>query len=126
MPNPNPPFQMAGNESLGAYEPIHLFAGEKEIVTESFTVGADLKQYEVFAQNAAGAAVKLDPAAVDTTAVAVGVTCYAVTLTNGGKVSGYTSAFLNHEALVWPAALDTLEKRRTAMRGTEVRVGTVL
>ncbi|QVW27830.1 putative head decoration protein [Aeromonas phage AVP3] len=128
MPNVNHnPFpNLAGNRDLGSFEPIALFAGEKEIVTESFVVGADLAQYQVFALNASNAAVPLNPAASDGTEKAVGVTTVPVKLAAGGKVPAYTSAFLNHAVLIWPAALDTFEKRRAAFRGTGINIGTVI
>ena len=81
--NGHTPF--AGNVDLGSYQPVHLFAGSADIVTDRFPVGADLAQYQVFAVNSAGKAVPHDPTKSDGTEKAVGITLFAVTLSAGGN-----------------------------------------
>jgi hypothetical protein len=123
MPYPN---ELAGNGTKGGFTPHHLFAGEKEIVTNNGSVAAnqDLKQFQVVAMNAAGELVAHDPAASDGTEKAVAVMAQPVK-TTAATAPGpyYVSAFFNHEALVWHATLDTLAKRKAALLGTEIQVG---
>lgn len=115
--NGHTPF--AGNVDLGSYQPVHLFAGSADIVTDNFPVGAALAQYQVFAVNAAGAAVPHDPAATDGTEKAVGIALYAA---DSGSVVGYIGGDFNHEALVWDASLDTLAKRKAAFLRTNIAI----
>ena len=122
--NGHTPF--AGNVDLGTYSPVHLFAGSADIVTDNFPVGASLAQYQVFAVNAAGAAVPHDPTASDGTEKAVGITLYAVTQSAGGNVAGYIGGDFNHEVLVWHASLDTLAKRKAAFLRTNIAIKSLL
>lgn len=122
--NGHTPF--AGNVDLGTYAPVQLFAGSADVVTDSFPVGADLAQYQVFAVNAAGAAVPHDPTASDGTENAVGITLYAVTLSAGGHVAGYIGGDFNHEVLVWHSSLDSLAKRKAAFLRTNIAVKSLL
>lgn len=122
--NGHTPF--AGNVDLGTYSPVHLFAGSADIVTDNFPVGASLAQYQVFAVNAAGAAVPHDPTASDGTEKAVGITLYAVTQSAGGRVAGYIGGDFNHEVLVWDASLDTLAKRKAAFLRTNIAIKSLL
>lgn len=122
--NGHTPF--AGNVDLGSYAPVQLFAGSADVVTDTFPVGADLAQYQVFAVNAAGGAVPHDPTASDGTEKAVGITLYAVTLANAGNVTGYIGGDFNHEVLVWHASLDTLAKRKAAFLRTNIAIKSLL
>ena len=122
--NGHTPF--AGNVDLGTYSPVHLFAGSADIVTDHFPVGASLAQYQVFAVNAAGAAVPHDPTASDGTEKAVGITLYAVTQSAGGNVAGYIGGDFNHEVLVWHSSLDTLAKRKAAFLRTNIAIKSLL
>ena len=122
--NGHTPF--AGNVDLGTYSPVHLFAGSADIVTDHFPVGATLAQYQVFAVNAAGAAVPHDPTASDGTEKAVGITLYAVTQSAGGNVAGYIGGDFNHEVLVWHSSLDTLAKRKAAFLRTNIAIKSLL
>lgn len=112
----------AGQRDLGTYSPVQLFAGSSDIVTDNFPVGADLVQYQVFAVNAAGAAVPHDPTANDGTEKAVGITAYAAKLSAGGNVAGYIGGDFNHEALVWHTSLDTLAERKAAFLRTNIAI----
>lgn len=128
MPMTPYPNAVVGNGTLGGYTPFQLYAGEKEIVTAHDPVAAnqDLKQFQGVAKNADGELVAHAPAASDSTANLVGFMAQPVK-TTGATVSGpyYVSAFFNHEALVWDATLDTLAKRKAAVVGTEIQVGTL-
>ncbi|AEY69573.1 decorator protein [Burkholderia phage vB_BceS_AH2] len=122
-PSPN---DLAGNGTLGSYTPFQLWAGEKEIVTDHDPVAPNttIAKYQVLAKNAAGQLVPHDPTASDETAKAVGVATQPIkTGAAAASIGYYVSAFLNHEALVWHASLDTLAKRKAAFVGTEIRVG---
>lgn len=124
------PNQLAGNGTHGGYTPFHLFAGDKEIVTNQFGVPASVAfaQFEVAAVTAAGVLAKLNPAASDGTQIARVVVAQPIksSATPPALAPAYVGAFFNHEALVWPAALDTLAKRKAAMLGTEIQVGALL
>ena len=122
--NGHTPF--AGNVDLGSYQPVHLFAGSADIVTDRFPVGADLAQYQVFAVNSAGKAVPHDPTTSDGTEKAVGITLFAVTLSAGGNVSGYIGGDFNHEVLVWHSSIDTLAKRKAAFLRTNIAIKSLL
>ena len=122
--NGHTPF--AGNVDLGSYQPVHLFAGSADIVTDRFPVGADLAQYQVFAVNSAGKAVPHDPTQSDGTEKAVGITLFAVTLSAGGNISGYIGGDFNHEVLVWHSSLDTLAKRKAAFLRTNIAIKSLL
>ncbi len=56
-------------------------------------------------------------------AKAIGIAAYAVDA-SGGDVAGpyYEGGYFNHEALVWPAALSTLDQRRAAFDGTPIHI----
>lgn len=138
--------------SRGSHTPFHLFAGDAPVVTDRATVasGEDLEQYTVVAFDADGKLVAWDPTAtttIDVTDVAVdtlsggtgsaeipgpeskaiGVLMYAVDATEGDAPGMYYSAgFFNHEALVWPEAVSTLDARRAAFAGTPISVGALL
>jgi hypothetical protein len=125
--------RLAGNADLGTHVPFNLFAGEAKIITESFDVGADLDEFQVFGLNAAGLAVPHNPVVADPEdpvlpeSVAVGITCFAVLAASQPKVSGYTGGFFNHEALVWHASLTTLIQRRSAfLPGSSIKIGRIL
>lgn len=116
----------AGNVDLGSYAPVQLFAGSADVVTDIFPVGGDLAQHQVFAVNAAGAAVPHAPAASDGTEKAVGIALYAVTQAAGGHVAGYIGGDFNHEVLVWHSSLDTLAKRKAAFLRTNIAIKSLL
>lgn len=119
---------LAGNGNLGSFTPFQLFAGEKEIVTahDDVATGVTLAKYQGVAKNAAGQLVAHDPTAGDTTAKLVGFAAQPIVTTTAVKsVPYYVSAFFNHEALVWHASLDTLAKRKAAVAGTEIQIGTL-
>lgn len=122
------PNQLAGNGNQGSFAPFQLFAGEKEIVTthDEVAAGQNLKQFEAVAKNATGQLVAWDPEAADTAAKLVGFMAQPADATSAAvSAPYYVSAFFNHEALVWPAAITTLADRKLAVQGTEIQVGTL-
>ena len=121
--------RLAGNLNLGQHQPFHLFAGEAPIITDTFPVGADLEEYQVFALDATGAAVPHDPVTDPDApeAIARGITCFAVDSATMDHVSGYVGGFFNHDALVWHASLTTLAARKAAFGTTStVKIGRVI
>ena len=119
---------LAGNGNLGGFTPFQLFAGEKEIVTTHDLVasGVTIAKYQGVAKDANGLIVPHDPTAGNTTAKLVGFAAQPIVTTAAGKsLPYYVSAFFNHEALVWHASLDTLAKRKAAVAGTEIQIGTL-
>lgn len=119
--------RIAGDLDLGSHQPVQLFAGEAPIITDNFPVGADLEQYEVFALDANGIAVKHAPGAADGTEIAAGIACYAVVNGTDTTVAAYTGGFFNHEALVWEASLDDLAKRKAQFTSTgTIKIGRLL
>ena len=124
------PNQRAHFGTLGAFVAHNLFAGEKEIVTGQAKVagGVAFAQFEVVAITAAGVVAKLNPAATDGTQVAKAVLAQPIPATSvaGDVAPVYYSAFFNHDALVWPAALTDLDARKAAVLGTEIKVGRLL
>lgn len=130
MPMTPYPKQLAGNGTHGGYTPFHLFAGEKEIVTNQFGVPAStaFAQFEVAALTAAGVLAKFNPAASDGTQIARVVIAQPIasSATPPALAPAYVSAFFNHEALVWPDTVTTLAARKAAMVNTEIEVGALL
>lgn len=121
--------RLAGNVDLGTHLPTHLFAGEAPIITDTFSVGADLEEYQVFALNASGQAVPHNPAALEGAPelIAVGISCFAVDSATMSDVSGYVGGFFNHEALVWDASLTTLAQRKAVFGSTStIKIGRVI
>ena len=122
------PNTLAGNGSHAGYEPFHLFAGEKEIVTAQRGVPAStaFAQFEVAVDNA-GVLKKYTGAEADPVTLVVVAQPIASSATPPALAPVYVSAFFNHEALVWPeSAVTTLAARKAAFHGTEIEVGALL
>jgi len=121
------PNYLAGNGDLGSWTPFDLFAGEKEIVTETptGTCAVAVSKYQVIALNASGNFAPHDPDATDTVLQkAIGIALDAAAV--GEKVPYYVSGYFNHEALTWDAAITTLAARRAVFTGTEIKIGSVI
>lgn len=120
----------AGDEIVGTQTPEHLFAGDAPVVTEEaiLDTGNLAKHTVVGRLTATGKIVAANPVAdpADGSEIAYGITTQAADATSADqKVGVYTAGFFNHEALVWPASLDTLVKRQTAFQGTMIKIGSV-
>jgi hypothetical protein len=108
-----------------AFAPFELWAGEADLVTSQGTAGANLAQFTVIARAATGGKiVALAPAATDSTNKAIGFLAQACV--NNGPAVYYTGGVPNHKALLWPAALDTLDKRKAAFDGTNITISALL
>lgn len=112
-------------------DPFHLFAGDRKIVTDRDTFGANVAQFQVCGRKTSdGKLYPLDPAASDGTQTPVPVIpAQPVDITKQIIGPVYTAAIFNHEALVWPAgaAYDTFAERKAAFPITgNVTVGKLL
>lgn len=136
------PSMLAAGDTIAGFDPFDLFAGDAPVVTQALTIATtqNLAQFTVLGVNTSGELVALDPTAdylLDADTVVggaadfpafsskpVAILAQAINTAGGAtKAPCYTSGFFNHEALVWPAALDTLAKRIAAVLGTTISVG---
>jgi hypothetical protein len=119
----------AGGQVVGSYAPLPLFAGDADVVTEEEVVvtGQVLAKLTVVGKvTATGKLTVYTPGAVDGSEKAYGVLTQAADGTLADvNVAAYTAGFFNHDALVWPAAIDTLAERKAAFAGTQIRIGSV-
>ena len=105
----------------GSFTPTQLFTAEDEIKTAPGLVltGQNLAFGTIVAFNAADKLVPWAPAAMDTTAVPVGVIATAINTTDPAgdrQAEFYEGGCFNPDLLVWPAALDTWLERNAALR----------
>ena len=105
----------------GSFTPTQLFTAEDEIKTAPGLVltGQNLAFGTIVAFNAADKLVPWAPAAMDTTAVPVGVIATAINTTapaGDRQAEFYEGGCFNPDLLVWPAALDTWLERNAALR----------
>ena len=116
------PNYLAGNGDLGSWEPTQLFAGEADIVTDGGEVAVAFSRYQVIAKNADGKLVPFDPTTPDVpAATAIGIANEAGVV--GSYAPYYIGGVFNHEALVWPAAVDTLLERQAVFDRTNIHIG---
>lgn len=116
------PNYLAGNGDLGSWEPTQLFAGEADIVTDGGEVAVAFARYQVIAKNAAGKLVPYDPTTpANPEATAIGIANEAGVV--GTYAPYYIGGVFNHEALVWPAAVNTLLKRQAVFERTNIHIG---
>lgn len=126
------PDDLAGNWSYDGITPQQLWAGEYPKHTSSGIAGGassvEFAKYEVVAYDgSADRYIKYDPTATGTAAATpVGFT--AQPTVGGGSIQVYDSGAPNHEALVWPASIDTFAKRKAAFAyaGSNIFVGRLL
>lgn len=105
----------------GSFTPTQLFTAEDEIKTAPGLVltGQNLAVLTIVAFNAADKLVPWAPAAMDTTAVPVGIMAMAINTTDPAgdrQAEFYEGGCFNPDLLVWPAALDTWLERNAALR----------
>jgi len=100
-----------------------LLAGDAPVITkpQQAAAGVSFAQLEVYAENAAGLAIKYDAAGSAPANKAVGIAAQA-TAAAGGKFPGYVGGIFNHKALVWPAGVTTLQARMAAFTGSTLGV----
>lgn len=120
----------AGGVVHGPMTITQLFAGEAPIGTNHSVALADLDKYQVVVLTPTGLSETfdlvgdMDPALVLPTQ---GINCVitAQPALTGQNCPYYTSGHFNHAALVWPAALDTLAKRKAFFAGTPIQIGSI-
>jgi hypothetical protein len=110
----------AGGVEHGPYVPEQLFAGDSQIVTGNAPTLTAVTKYQVVRLTATG--VTNDLASTTT-----GDKCViaAQTAASGASVPFYSAGYFNHAVLTWPAALDTLAKRKEFFMGTNIQVGEI-
>lgn len=108
----------AGGVVHGPQTVEQLFAGEAPIVTGKSVALNTIAKYQVVVLSATGVSS-------DLTSVTVGDKCVvaAQAATVGQAVPYYSAGFFNHAVLGWPAAQDTLAKRKLFFMGTPISVG---
>lgn len=102
-----------------------LYGGESDIVTDRAEVAVELTlaQFTVVVFDASGRLIAYTGTGTATGILAESVDTTAATGT--GVVTSapfFTGGQFNHEALIWPAATDTLAERRAAFAGTNIGV----
>lgn len=119
-------FDPAGFNQIGTMPaPLQLFAGEAPIITDSAPALVDVQQYEVLALTDTGVR-KLDLVGEDGVRAAdtgLQVVIAAQAAKSGQQCPYYNAGKFNHAALIWPAELDTLAKRKTFVQGTMLHMG---
>lgn len=100
-----------------------LFAGEAPIISDSAPALANVQMWQLCALTATGIRPFVwtnTPASDDAPRTAV---ITAIGGTTGKQIPYYDAGKFNHEVVVWPAALDTLAKRKAAMHGSMLHFG---
>lgn len=118
----------AGGTIVGSYQPVDLFAGDAEIVTEPGLVSAFLvlaKHTVVGQVTESGLLVAYNPFAADGSQVAFGILTQAVQGGSNQSVGVYTAGFFNADALVWPNSIASLMARKMAFKGTTIHIGSL-
>lgn len=117
---------LAGNSAVETFTPVQLLASGAEVRTLDNQVldTGNLAQFTVLGRiTATGKWVQYAPAAVDGSQFATGILVHAADATSADQVvQVYVAGDFNHEALVWPAAADTLIERQNAFNGTAITV----
>lgn len=113
-------FTPAQNDGTSFSPALQLFAGEAPITTNRAQGGVNinLAQYTVIAL-VSDLIVAWDPTGSGAVTIPVGILATDMDSRTSGGVPGrwapyYTGGDFNHEALVWPASIDTFAERRAA------------
>lgn len=111
----------AGGTVVGTYTPEQLFVGEAPIISGQAPALGTISKYQVCVLTATGLST-------DFTSVTTGDKCViaAQAATVGEGVPYYSGGYFNHAALTWPAAQDTLAKRKLFFMGTAISVGSLI
>lgn len=100
-----------------------LFAGEAPIITDSAPALADITKWQLCALLPTGIRPFVHtgtPATDDDPRTAV---IAAIGVVSGKQCGYYDAGKFNHAVVTWPAALDTLPKRKAAMHGSMLQFG---
>lgn len=107
---------LAGYREQQGQRPLQLWAGDAQIITDAFQkANADdtFAKYEVIALDSNGRAIKYNPDGEGDAKTPRGFIAQPIKA-GDAHVQVFVGGYPNHEALVWPASLDTFEKRRQA------------
>lgn len=116
-----------GATTIGTFAPVELFCGDDAVHTGSMVIASGLTfaKYEVLARNAAGEAIKFNPAGSAPDNVAHAIAAQPTTV--AGNVPVFLSGAFNNAALVWPASgMGTYALRQSAFLGKPIRIGKVV
>jgi hypothetical protein len=122
----------AGGVEHDPYVPEQLLAGEAKLVTGWAPTLQDVVKYEVVVLTPTGLSDVFDfDGAGDgdsegaITLPTQGINCVitAQAATTGQNCPYFSSGFFNHALLTWPAALDTLAKRKAFFASTPIQIG---
>jgi hypothetical protein len=119
-----PNWELASGALVGTMGPSpQLFAGEAPIVTDSAPALAAIQKWQLCELTPTGvkAFVSTGTPATDSTANSAVIAAVGVSI--GQQCPYYHAGKFNHEAMVWPAALDTLAKRKVALHGSMILIG---
>lgn len=123
----------AGGVEHGPQTYEQIFAGEAPIVTGNAVALADLDKYQVVLLTATGLSETWDwdgsgtigTAGVVLPPVGTNAVITAQAGLSGASVPYFSSGHFNHALLVWPAALDTLAKRKAFFASSPIQVGEI-
>jgi Bacteriophage lambda head decoration protein D len=127
MPGTYPPLLAGGLTSQGRFDPFDLYAGESDIVTDQGQVadGLAIQQFQVLMRDGATNRYIVFAVGAGNKAVAIAAQPLAAT-TPGGWLPVFTGGVFNHEALLWPGGLTTLEARKAVFDGSNIGVRQLL
>lgn len=113
-----------GITAENSFAPFELWAGEADLVTSQGTAGTDIPQFTVVARaGGSGGTVNL---IVPWSGTGPAVGFLAQPAVAQGPAVYYTGGVPNHKALLWPAGVDTLDKRKAAFDGTNITISALL
>lgn len=124
MPIAYPNLLAQGVEGYTLPTSTDLYAGEAKIVSDQIKTGATaLQQFQPYVTDpATGISTPWD--GTDVAGGPIGITAQPIPANDGGP--SFVGGIFNHEALVWPVAIDTLDERKAAFAGTPIGVRKLL
>lgn len=111
---------LAGSRDASVAAVPQLFAGDGDVRTDSAPALADIAQWQICVLLNNGITPYVP--ATHTTAAPDKLVISQVAVTNGQQCPYYSSGSFNHAVLGWPAALDTLPKRKEAFQGSMISI----
>ena len=112
--------QLAGDRSQDIAVDGPLFAGQKDVVTESAPALADIAQYQVCVLLATGVTPYVP--ATHTTAAPDKIVVAQVAVVSGKQAPFWTHGKFNHNRLGWPGTLNTYALRKEAVLGGGINI----
>ncbi len=101
--------------------PVQLFVGEAPIKTDSAQAAANIAQYQVCVLEANGTLTVAEDSDDPKKCVIA-----QIAATNGARCPYYSAGHFNHEVIVFPVSLNTLDKRKEFFSGTPIFMGHLL